>query len=59
MTGKVGLSYFEKNTPYANFTPIDANQSVHQKEAFIPVQKKRMEILTSKSRLTMGGFLIR
>jgi len=30
MTGKVGLSYFEKNTPYANFTPIDANQSVHQ-----------------------------
>ena len=22
MTGKVGLSYFEKNTPYANFTPI-------------------------------------
>lgn len=34
MTGKVGLSYFEKNTPYANFTPIDANQSVHQKEAY-------------------------
>ena len=33
MTGKVGLSYFEKNTPYANFTPIDANQSVYQKEA--------------------------
>ena len=36
MTGKVGLSYFEKNTPYANFTPIDANQSVHQKEALFP-----------------------
>jgi len=35
-TGKVGLSYFEKNTPYANFTPIDVNQSVHQKEALFP-----------------------
>ncbi len=23
------------------------------------IRKKRMEILTSKSRLTMGGFLIR
>ena len=34
--GQKTLSYFEKNTPYANFTPINANQSVHQKEALFP-----------------------
>ena len=53
-TGKVGLSYFEKNTPYANFTPNDAEFDVRKQYNDVESDDMTYEALLDREICLMG-----